>query len=77
MVPHAVALRRGGLDGADIHSAVDEHGVGVDDLGRGALVGEAVGQGNRETGLAHGGRPTRTTVTAHSLAEEGGVERWP
>ena len=50
MVWNVVALGSGGLGRADVHSPVEEPGIGGDNLAV-----EAAGQGQREGRLAHGG----------------------
>ena len=52
MVRDAAALGERELGGADVHAAVELHGVGVDDL-----AAEALGQVEGEVGLAGRGRP--------------------
>ena len=51
------ALLAGNLGGADVHSDVELHGVGVHDLAT-----EPLGEVQRETGLARAVAPTTATM---------------
>jgi phosphoglycerate kinase len=74
VVGEALALQRCGCCGADVHAPVDLHGVCRDNLdGAFGIVGEELGQTDRERGLAPSGGPDDDGELLHAKSVDAGT----